>query len=96
MIFCVVVYIVGLPQCFRPLPRFSGHVAVSCCREVSKSTINVPVNECFEQRKKRFSCRVHAFIFTNGTTSWCVDPEARWLQQRLQKLEKRGICCQIL
>uniref|UniRef100_A0AAQ5YNT0 Chemokine interleukin-8-like domain-containing protein n=2 Tax=Amphiprion TaxID=80969 RepID=A0AAQ5YNT0_AMPOC len=87
----------GCPQCFRPRQRNLGHVQVSCCPKVGNGTIDEPVNECFEQKETTFPhCRVHAFIFTKGTKSWCVDPKVWWLQQRLRRLQSRGICCQIL
>uniref|UniRef100_A0A3Q1GHQ6 Chemokine interleukin-8-like domain-containing protein n=1 Tax=Acanthochromis polyacanthus TaxID=80966 RepID=A0A3Q1GHQ6_9TELE len=88
----------GCPKSVMPHKRISGHVQVSCCPEVRNGTINEPVKECFEQKETTFRhCRVHAFVFiTASSQTYCVDPNASWLPERLKKLERRGIYCQPL
>ncbi|CAK6961784.1 C-C motif chemokine 2-like [Scomber scombrus] len=84
------------PQCYTPLPRGPGHVAPSCCTAVSNATIHKPVNACYEQKEITFEgCRIHAYILASENKTWCVDPRAWWLPQRLRKLEKRKICCHV-
>ncbi|KAL7371986.1 hypothetical protein ABVT39_008066 [Epinephelus coioides] len=56
----------------------------------SKAYIREPFVSCFEQRETTFAhCGIHAFLFTTANkTQYCVDPEAKWLKRRFQRLQK--------
>ncbi|XP_035853509.1 C-C motif chemokine 34b.8 isoform X3 [Sander lucioperca] len=67
-----------------------------CCMTANNATINEPVNDCFVHYEHTFPhCPIHAYILRTKNDDRCVDPTAWWLQQRLQRLEARGICCRI-
>ncbi|XP_078019805.1 uncharacterized protein LOC144459469 [Epinephelus lanceolatus] len=85
----------GRPQCYRPWPRVPGLIIPPCCMKASKAHIQEPFVSCFEQRETTFAhCGIHAFLFTTANkTQYCVDPEAKWLKRRFQRLQKKGICC---
>ncbi|XP_045925233.1 C-C motif chemokine 34b.8 [Micropterus dolomieu] len=65
-----------------------------CCMTTSNAIIREPVNGCYLQKDNTIpNCNVEAYIFTTQNNKWCVDPRAWWIQQRLEKLAKRGIYC---
>ncbi|XP_035520947.1 uncharacterized protein ccl34b.8 [Morone saxatilis] len=81
-------------QCNRPYQRTVGHVNPPCCIETQNGTIKESVSACYIQNENTFSnCKIHAYIFTKGNKTWCVDPTSSWLQRRLQRLSTKGICC---
>ncbi|XP_045925228.1 CX chemokine ligand 34b, duplicate 11 [Micropterus dolomieu] len=81
-----------------PESPFLHPIIPSCCMMVSDDHIRETVIACFEQREHTFpSCKIHAYIFvTQSQSKVCVDPNASWLPERLKKLEKKGITCEIL
>ncbi|XP_027145431.1 C-C motif chemokine 8-like [Larimichthys crocea] len=70
----------------------------ACCNKVSTATIRKPVKECYEQLPNTLPlCPMHAYIFiTDDDEQYCVDPHAKWLQTRLDKLKKKGKHCRVL
>ncbi|XP_035853511.1 C-C motif chemokine 34b.8 isoform X5 [Sander lucioperca] len=85
------------PHCDLPGPRSPAGPIPSCCMTANNATINEPVNACFVHYEHTFPhCKIHAYILRTKNDDRCVDPTAWWLQQRLKKLEARGICCKIL
>uniref|UniRef100_A0A672IRH8 Chemokine interleukin-8-like domain-containing protein n=1 Tax=Salarias fasciatus TaxID=181472 RepID=A0A672IRH8_SALFA len=93
-----IVCLSGRPQCYRPSPKSHKPMAPSCCSSVSARPFQERVNFCFEQNENSFpNCRVHAFILVTASQKiHCVDPAAKWLRRRFQRLQNNGICCQIL
>ncbi|MEQ2238861.1 hypothetical protein ILYODFUR_037662 [Ilyodon furcidens] len=73
-------------------------VRPSCCVESSSAYIREPVKACFIQRPNLFNiCKIHAYIFiTVSNKTYCVDPSATWLPDRLKKLAVKGITCKQL
>ncbi|CAK6961782.1 C-C motif chemokine 8-like [Scomber scombrus] len=67
----------------------------SCCPRTSKARINYAVISCFHQKKITFeNCAIEAYILeTYQHKQYCVDPTAKWLPRRLERLRKRGIIC---
>ncbi|KAF1374198.1 hypothetical protein PFLUV_G00247050 [Perca fluviatilis] len=88
------------PQCYwnntDSLRNPAGPI-LSCCIKANNATIKEPVHACFVHYEHRFPhCPIHAYILRTKNGDRCVDPRAWWLQERLKKLEARGICCKIL
>ncbi|KAL7372201.1 hypothetical protein ABVT39_012000 [Epinephelus coioides] len=57
----------------------------NCCDNVSTTRIREPVKDCYEQKAM---CKIHAYILEgNSGRCYCVDPDASWLPERLQRLK---------
>ncbi|XP_078134942.1 uncharacterized protein LOC144535971 [Sander vitreus] len=85
------------PQYDLPRSRSPSGPIPSCCMKANNATIKEPVNACYVHEEHTFPlCKIHAYILSTNNGDRCVDPRAWWLQQRLKRLERRGIYCQIL
>nr|AEA39657.1 C-C chemokine 2 [Epinephelus coioides] len=80
------------------LPEQGKTLEMVCCVSVSTARIREPVKACYEQMEDKFpDCKRYAYILKgNSGRLYCVDPDASWLPQRLQRLKTRGINCTVL
>nr|AYE57148.1 CC chemokine SCYA117 [Epinephelus coioides] len=94
----------GTLECADPSPSVAAtgstliDIHLDCCHNVSMTRIREHVKACYEQKEDKFpDCKLHAYILEgNSDRLYCVDPNASWLQERLEKLKTRGINCTVL